>query len=78
MLGLITSNNVLTSEDETCVFTMVSVELHTFFCNIKLQNCLLIFERKLFSFLLIVSNTFEIIFSKIQTFLSLLLKIHVK
>ena len=78
MLGLITSNNVLTSEDETCVFTMVSVELHTFFCNIKLQNCLLIFERKLFSCLRIVCNNFEIIFSKIRNFLSLLLKIRVK
>ena len=56
-----TSNNVLTLEDETCVVTMVSVELHNFFCNIKLQNCRPIFERKLFSCLLIVCNNFEII-----------------
>ena len=35
--------------------------LKGFFCNMKVQNCLLIFERKLFSCLLIACSIFQII-----------------
>ena len=53
---------------------MMSIELRIFFCNIKLQNCLLSFETKLFSSLHIVYNTFEIIFQKYEDFYHCYLK----
>ena len=53
---------------------MMSIELRIFFCNIKLQNCLLIFETKLFSSLHIVYDTFEIIFQKYEVFYHCYLK----
>ena len=41
----------------------------------KEQNCVLICERKFFSYLLIACNIFEILFSKIRNFLTLLFQI---
>lgn len=49
-------------------------QVETFFGNIKMQNYLLIFERKL----LIVCHIFEITFSQIEHFLPSLLKTPVK